>query len=277
MRSLFKFFLLTYIVSWTFFTATAIILGRTASTPTELVILSDALLLLGTIAPSLVALALTERVDGRAGTLALLRRMVNWHASVRLYLFAIGYMAAIKLAVALLHRLATGAWPAFGQTASYILVLAMVFSTPVQAGEEIGWRGYALPRLASRFGLARASIALGVIWACWHLPFFFIPGNDKSGQSFPVYLLAVTAISVAMAWLYWRAKGSLLITMLMHAAVNHSIGIAPSTVSPGTNPFVLNASLVAWLTAALLWICAVYFLISMRRATLQGGWKADGA
>jgi membrane protease YdiL (CAAX protease family) len=191
--------------------------------------------------------------------------------------FAVGYMAVIKLTVALLYRLATGAWPAFGQTAWYILVLAMVFSTPVQAGEEIGWRGYALPRLASRFGLARASIALGVIWACWHLPFFFIPGNDKSGQSFPVYLLAVTALSVAMAWLYWRAKGSLLITMLMHAAINHSIGIVPSPVSEGASALALNASLVAWLTAALLWICAVYFLISMRRAKLQDGWKADGA
>jgi uncharacterized protein len=190
-----------------------------------------------------------------------------------LYVFALGYMATIKLTVAILHRLATGAWPAFGQTAWYILVLAFVFSAPIQAGEEIGWRGYALPRLASRFGLARASIALGVIWACWHLPFFFNPGYDKSGQSFPVYLLSVIAISVAMAWLYWRANGSLLITMLMHAAVNNTIGIVPSTVSPGASPLTLNASLVAWLTVALLWVCAVYFLISMRRAKLQDGWK----
>jgi membrane protease YdiL (CAAX protease family) len=274
MRSLLKFFLLTYIVSWTFFASAAIISGGTLSPTSGLAALSGALLFLGVIAPSLVALALTGLVDGRAGTLALLRRMVNWHASARLYVFAVGYMAAIKLAVALLYRLATGAWPAFGQTASYILVLAIVFSTPVQAGEEIGWRGYALPRLASRLGIARASIALGVIWACWHLPFFFIPGIDKFGQSFPVYLLSVTAISVAMAWLYWRANGSLLITMLMHAAINNTIGIVPSPVSPGASPLVLNASLVAWLTAALLWICAVYFLISMRGAKLQDGWKA---
>jgi membrane protease YdiL (CAAX protease family) len=274
MRSLLKFFLLTFIVSWAFFAAAASISGWTFSPTSGPAALSGALLFLGIIAPSLVALALTELIDGRAGTLALLRRVVEWRASIRWYVFAVGYMAVIKLTVVFLHRLATGAWPAFGQTAWYILAVAIIFSTPVQAGEEIGWRGYALPRLAKRYGVARASIALGVIWACWHLPFFLIPGADKSGQSFPIYLLSVTAISVAMAWLYWRADGSLLLTMLMHAAINHIIGIVPSPVSQGANPLALNASLVAWLTAALLWICAVYFLFSMRRATLRDGWKA---
>ena len=90
-------------------------------------------------------------------------------------------MASIKLGVALVYRIATGAWPAFGQTPLYIMAVAIVFSTPVQAGEEIGWRGYALPRLARDLGLAPASIVLGVIWACWHLPFFFIPGVAHCG------------------------------------------------------------------------------------------------
>jgi len=98
-----------------------------------------------------------------------------------------------------------------------------VLSTPVQAGEEVGWRGYALPRLAERLGLPWASVALGVIWACWHLRLFFLfDGADTFGQSFPVYLLSVTALSVAMAWLYWRTGASLLATMLLHAAVNNT-------------------------------------------------------
>jgi membrane protease YdiL (CAAX protease family) len=92
------------------------------------------------------------------------------------------------------------------------MTMAIVFSTPLQAGEEIGWRGFALPHLSRRLGLASASIVLGVIWASWHLPFFFIPGTDKSGQSFAVYLVTVTAVSVAMAWLFWRTNGSLLLT-----------------------------------------------------------------
>jgi uncharacterized protein len=274
MQSLLMFFALTYIVSWTFFTAAATISGRTSSPPSGLAVLSGPLFLLGTVTPSLVALALTARADGRAGTRALLRRIVQWQTGVRWYVFAVGYMAAIKLAVALLHRLATGAWPPFGQQAWFIMVAAIVFSTPVQAGEEIGWRGYALPRLASRLGFAPTSIVLGVIWACWHLPLFIIPGTDTSGQSFPVYLLQVTALSVAMAWLYWRANGSLLLVMLMHAAVNNTKDIVPSAVSAATNPFALSTSLVAWFTLALLWICAAYFLIQMRPAELQRGWQA---
>ena len=270
MRSLLKFFLLTYIASWICWIAAAIIPHGNSPPVRSLASFSGVLFLLGTIAPSLVAVALTVRGDGRAGTLALLHRIGESPAHARWYLFAVGYMASIKLAVALLHRIVTGAWPAFGQTAWYIMAVAIVFSTPVQAGEEIGWRAYALPRLAARFGLPCASVVLGVTWAAWHLPFFFIAGSDNAGQSFPVYLLAVTALSVAMAWLYWRTNGSLLLTMLMHAAVNNTAGIVQSPVSAASNPFTLRPSLIASRTAALLWVCSAYFLVGMRGATLRG-------
>ena len=166
MRSLLKFFLLTYIVSWLLWIAAATILRGAGSQPSAFLAISGFLYLLGVFAPSLVALALTARAGGRAGTLALLRRIVKWEVGARWYVFAIGYMAAIKLTAALLHRVATGTWPACGPEAVYIMAIAIVFSTPVQAGEEIGWRGYALPRLSACLGLSGASIVLGVIWAC---------------------------------------------------------------------------------------------------------------
>ena len=269
MRLLLKFFSLTYIVSWILWIAAAAILRVATPQPSGFLAISGFLYILGVFAPSLVALVLTARADGRAGTLALLHRTVKWSVGARWYMFAVGYMAAIKLAVALLLRIATGAWPALGQEPVYIMAIAIPFSTPVQAGEEIGWRGFALPRLSARLGLSSASIALGVIWACWHLPFFFISGTDKSGQSFPVYLLSVTALSVAMAWLYWRTNGSLLLTMLMHAAVNNTKDIVPSAVAAATNAFSLSSSRVAWLSVAILWICAAYFLVRMRGVKVQ--------
>ncbi len=145
------------------------------------------------------------------------------------------------------------------------MAIAIVFSTWVQAGEEIGWRGYALPRLSARVGLAPASVILGVIWASWHLPLFLVPAADTFGQSFPLYLLQVTALSVAVAWLYWRTGGSLLLVMLLHAAVNNTKDIVPSAVPGATNPFALSPSLVAWITVALLWVAAAYFLARMRK------------
>jgi membrane protease YdiL (CAAX protease family) len=274
MRSLLKFFSLTYITSWSLWIAAAAIV-RGDPTSSGLAAISLLLYLLGVFAPALVALALTARADGRAGTFDLLHRTIKWSVSARWYLFAIGYLAAIKLAAALLLRITTGAWPAFGQEPLYLMAIAIPFSTPAQAGEEIGWRGYALPRLSVRLGLSGASMALGVIWAGWHLPFFFISGTDKSAQSFPLYLLSVTALSVAMAWLYWRTNGSLLLTMLMHAAANNTKDIVPSAVTTATNAFSLSSSRVAWVSVAILWICAAYFLIRMRGVKLLDGHKAQ--
>lgn len=227
-----------------------------------------ALLYLGIFAPALVALGLTARAEGNAGVRALLGRIAEWSRSARWYAFALGYMAAIKLAVALVHRLVAGAWPRFG-TESWILMLAAIpFSTVVQAGEEIGWRGFALPRLASRFGLGLASVVLGVIWALWHLPLFFLLGADSYGQSFPLYLLQVTGLSVAMAWLYWRTRMSLFLVMLMHAAINNTKDIVPSVPRAAANPLLPDASSIGWISVALLWVAAACFLVTMRGAKL---------
>ena len=254
-----RFFVLTYALMWACFITVAAA-GIPVYAP-----LGGVLVLLGTFAPSLVALWLTARTEGEGGVRALLGGVLRWRVATRWYVFALAYIPAIKLTVALVHRLATGAWPRFGDEPWYAILAAIAFSTPFQAGEEIGWRGYALPRLAARFGLGRASILLGLIWACWHLPQFFIPEADTYGQSFLVYVLQVTALSVAMAWVYARTNGSLLLVMLLHAAVNNAKDIVPSALLGATNTFGLSASLVAWLTVALLWMCAAYFLATMRR------------
>ena len=173
-RPLLKFFSLTYAATWIcWMAAGAISRGNTPAAP-ALAAIAGALFLLGTFAPALVALALTERAEGRAATRALLRRVFEWRVGARWYVFAVGYMPAIKLSVALVHRFASGGWPRFGQEAWYLMATAILFSTWVQAGEEIGWRGYALPRLSDRFGLAPASVILGIIWASWHLSLIHI-------------------------------------------------------------------------------------------------------
>jgi hypothetical protein len=87
------------------------------------------------------------------------------------------------------------------------------------------------------------------------------------GQSFPLYMLGTMAISVAMAWLYWRTGGSLLMTMLMHAAVNDTSEIVPTRTDGAAHPFSLNASLVAWLAVGFMWIVAIWCLSRMRRST----------
>jgi membrane protease YdiL (CAAX protease family) len=266
---IFVFFVLTFLLSWSCFAGAAFVGGGTLSPPSGIAVPAYAIFLLGVFAPALVAIAITARCDGRDGVVALLGQIANYPRQIKWYLFAVTYMAAIKLAAAALHRIATGTWPSFGRLPLFLMMIAILVSTPVQAGEEIGWRGYALPRLTAKFGLGRASIVIGIIWACWHLPLFLIPGSDTYHQSLGTSVLGVTAVSVAMAWLYWRTNGSLLLTMLMHAAINNTTMIVPSSTLPMTTPFTFSASTVGWFTVALLWVGAAYFLFRMRSGKLR--------
>jgi membrane protease YdiL (CAAX protease family) len=79
--------------------------------------------------------------------------------------------------------------------------------------------------------------------------------------------LQVTAISIAIAWLYMKTSGSLLLTMLLHAAVNNTKDIVPSAEPVAGNPWLLHATPVGWLTLSILWLCAAWFLFDMRRDT----------
>jgi membrane protease YdiL (CAAX protease family) len=250
------FFALSYTVTWAaFITVARWMPAQTAA--------GYALVLLGAYTPGIVALFLTARTEGSRGVRALLRRILIVDAPFRLYILALTYIAAVKIIAALLHRLATGAWPPFGAGSLAVIPLAIALSTPFQAGEEIGWRGFALPRLADRFGLRIASVLLGVIWAIWHLPQFYIADADTFHQSFVVWALQIVALSIVLAWLYAKSGGSLLLVMLMHSAINNSkdIVLSGASISPGV--FSLNAPLMAWLVLGLLWISAVYFLARM--------------
>ncbi len=258
-----KYFLLTYLVSWTCFISVAVLSHKQESS-NQLAVHLQVLAFLGTIAPSLVALWLTARTGVPGERKILLGKVLKWDVHVKWYLFAAGFMVLIKVFVALLHKIITGEWPQFGQQTWYIMLAAILVSTWVQAGEEIGWRGFALPRMSAKYGLAASALLLGIVWAFWHLPLFYVQGADTYGQSFPLYLMQVSGISVALGWLYWRTKGSLLLVMLMHAAINNTKGIVSSAVEGASNQFALSTSLSAWLTIALLWTFALYCLFQMR-------------
>jgi uncharacterized protein len=250
------FFLVTFLVSWTLWLAAA----RLSATLNNVYAL---LFLPGTLAPAVVALWFNARA---AKPEPLADRLMRWNVGARWYAFAFGYILAAKLTAAGLHRLLTGQWPTFGTVSLFVLLLATLASTPVQAGEEIGWRGYALPRLAASIGLAQASLLLGLLWALWHLPLFLIPGTDLDGQPLLHFVLAVTAVSVAMTWLHHRTGGSLLLVMVMHAAVNNTTGIVPSARIQQASPFESSAPLMAWLTVVVLWIAAGYLLVRLAAA-----------
>ena len=268
MRTVILFLVTTFTMTWSFwFLAAAYARGAGIASAPEPG-LWTLFLYLGTFSPAFVALAMTWRHDGSRGVRTLLARLIQWNVAARWYLFAIGFMATVKLTAAVVHRGAFGTWPSFGDVPIALMFAGTVFSVLAggQTGEEIGWRGYALPRLAVRTGLGWASVILGAVWAFWHLPLFYIfPFADTNGQSFPLYTVQVVALSVALSWLWWRTNGSLLLTMLLHSAVNNTKDIVPSAVQGATAVWGLSTSRLAWIGAALLWLCAAAFLFDMRR------------
>ena len=253
--------MLTFAVTWT---AWAVSATLSAPSGDGVFVVRGPLFLAGVFAPGLVALTLTAQAEGGSAASRLLARIGKWQVGARWYVFAVSYMAAVKLTAAAIQRVITGAWPPFSDTPWVLMLAAIPLSMWVQAGEEIGWRGYALPRLATRFGLGAGSILLGAIWALWHLPLFFMAGTDTVGQSFPIYLLLVVPVSVAISWLYWKTNGSLLLVMLMHASVNNTSGIVSAAVPNAAAPLSVEGSLLAWLTVGLAWIVTAVLLFKMR-------------
>jgi membrane protease YdiL (CAAX protease family) len=84
--------------------------------------------------------------------------------------------------------------------------------------EEVGWRGFALPRLQRRLDAIWAALVLGVLWTLWHLPELI---SDPTRQRPPLqFFVWVLALSVILTWLYNSTNGSLPIVIICHAAID---------------------------------------------------------
>ena len=98
-------------------------------------------------------------------------------------------------------------------------------------GEETGWRGFLLPRQLEHYNRLAASCLVGVIWALWHLPLFWTEGAVLAGGSPLVMIAELPAVSVIFTWVLEHTKGSALIAVLLHAAMNWSAFSAASGVA----------------------------------------------
>lgn len=254
------FFLIAFLVAWSLFITANLLSGNA-----QFSALSQLLVFVGAISPGLVAIAITAVREGGEGVKSLISKISFKNTGAIWYIFAVTFIASIKLLAALVFFLLYDSWPPFGTTPVYAMLLAIPISALTQAGEEIGWRGYALPLMSKKLGLALSGILLGIIWATWHLPLFYITVADTFNQSFPVYLIQVTGLSVIMAWLLWKVNGNLLPLMVFHAAINNTKDIVPSASKASDSPFTMNASPIAWISLTLIWVVALYAIYAMTR------------
>ena len=120
-------------------------------------------------------------------------------------------------------------------------------------GEEIGWRGFALPRLQQRHSALASSALLSIAWAGWHVPlFFYVPSYVAMGfRILPGFFIGILAGSIVLTWLYNSSGGSILAAALWHASFNYVSG---STNAVGLAAAVTSTMVIVW-AVVIMWRC----------------------
>lgn len=183
---------------------------------------------LGVFGPTISALVVSALTAGRAHVTLLLKRVLVWHVPLRWWMAALLLPILGQWLTMLLASFVTdidfARWgPASWREMGYFLIFGL---TVGPLSEEIGWRGWALPRLAASIGARLASLVVGAIWAVWHLPAFYFPHLEQlllpPGLEFVPFAVIVVAASVLISWVYLSSR-SLLLAVLCHFMVNFSL------------------------------------------------------
>ena len=203
---------------------------------------------------SVVAIVLTAIVFGRGNLCKLLGRLLIWRVNPLWYLVVVGPAALAGGMVALNASLGGPALSADVSLLTAVIMLAFFIFPGSALGEEIGWRGYALPRLQAGRSALSASLILGVIWGFYHLPLYFTGQAFRPPSLFAPFVIGIIALSVILTWVYNSTGGSLLLVVLLHATVN-----LPLTLL--LEPLGSRMSLPVWLYFALMVMAALVVVI----------------
>ena len=208
----------------------AMIFGTVPSLAVATGLLPPAASQLGALSSSLAAIVLVV-VEGRKGGLReLLSRFLIWRVGVQWWAFALLFAIIPSVAALYLYNLLGGPpvdWSGLPPLYT-VLPMFILYTIAAGIGEEFGWRGFLLPRLQTRHNALVSGLIVGVIWATWHIPLFFIKGTGQydmqsQGGLLPAilgYSIFVIVYSIQFTWVFNNTKGSVLLAAVMHGASN---------------------------------------------------------
>jgi membrane protease YdiL (CAAX protease family) len=192
--------------------------------------------------------------DGRRGLKVVFSRLIRWRVGIQWYAAALLIPLALRL-VAFGLNIATGAafssdiqMPGWGDLIFELLITFFI----VALGEELGFTGFALPRLMIGRSALAASLILGVLRTVWHLP-LLITGEDHI-----MIILIIISGAVLNTWIFNHTKGSVFMVMLLHTSVNLWVGVF--------NPFFSAADV----DRQTIWLAGAYVVMAVLLSFLSG-------
>ena len=225
-RPLVGYFLLTFLISWAILIpAVYVFLQLQVETyPWWLLLLG----MPGAYGPSIAAVIMAGVLEGKSGVRRLLSKFLIWRVHLTWYLFVFLTPLALLFAAIGLIALQGGGIGQFDPSNWYLLIVVYILiALPVgPLAEELGWRGYALPRLQAKYSALVSSLILGLIWTSWHIPLFWLPGAaipsifEVNAWSILLYLGSITGEAILLTAVYNNTKGSVLIAVISHTMFN---------------------------------------------------------
>ena len=246
------YFILVFIISWG---AILIFVGPEGipATKDQAMILGMAMLL----GPTVTAILLTGLTSGKTGYRGLLSCLLRWKVKVRWYAVALLTAPLLTAAVLLvLSFFSTEFVPSIltSDDKATLVMMGIVGGLMVGLFEEIGWTGFAIPRMRLRYSIITTGLIVGLIWGAWHFLLFW-ENNSFSGV-FPLALLLARLFSwlpayrILMVWIYDRTE-SLLVVLFMHMGLVATLTIIdPVLTGRDLLTFILVRAAVLWFIVA---------------------------
>ena len=242
------YFFLAYLFSWTIEIPLALTYQGLTSWH-----IPQAIHYLASYGPFLSAVLLTCYSKGFDGIKHLFGKLTKWHIPLECWIFTILTPVIPFLFSLGVIRITNDSWPdlsALGQP-DYLPWLGfpltlLLWTLTYGLGEEIGWRGFALPHLQKKYPALSSTIILTFLWGFWHLPAFFYRDtyiNMGLFPGLPIFLISLFFASMIFTWLYNASNGSLLVVVVFHGLFNW---LSTSNIGNGLSSFLMTFLVVLW-------------------------------
>lgn len=232
-----EFFGLTFVLSWLIWIP--LTLSHFGVGPIHIPeTTSNVVRLLGVLMPAASALILTAQTGGRSAMRNLWERLLLWRVNWKWWLAAVAVQPVLLGLAAFTFNLISkdstvSPEPVTSAGAFIVNVIVLLIAT---LGEEIGWRGVALPSLQGRNSALKSSIILGLLWATWHVPFWLLLDSfDQFGVGYlALNYLFIVPLTLYMTWFFNQSQQSILLPVMFHLTFNIvNTVLLPVTLSIG--------------------------------------------